>query len=86
MPIMGRRTLREKILYKMVYLGEVEKNGQIVKKYKKVSRFPRAQRKDILAYVFVFSAILIIAVFVNMLVSGMKPKGSIEYSPSTRQF
>jgi hypothetical protein len=53
------KTLLERILYKYEYVGYVEKDGNVLKKYKKVKRFPMLGRGIKIVLYLLFGAALV---------------------------
>ena len=59
---MRDRPLWEKIKYKYQYVGQVEKEGESYKKYKKVRRFPVSRKiLNIILFTLLIVAILALA-------------------------
>jgi len=63
------------MLYKYEYLGQVEKEGQIFKKYKKVRRIPfLKQALRVLFYVTLFALVLFLLTYLGSVMSSGKLK------------
>lgn len=73
---MRDRPLWEKIKYKYEYVGQVEKEGEPYKKYKKVRRFPVP--KKTLGTVLFALLILGILALVNLLTGLFLPVSSVQ--------
>ena len=58
----------KRLLYKYKYLEQIEKDGVVYKKYKKVNRF-RALKKNLGRLVFYTIAILLMLALANILLS-----------------
>jgi hypothetical protein len=57
---MRNNTLWEKIKYKYEYLGQVEKEGEVYKKYKKVRRLP-VSKKVMTTFLYLILVLIILA-------------------------
>ena len=65
---MKNNSFLKRLLYKYKYLEQVEKDGVIYKKYKKVGRF-RALKRNLSKLVFYTIVILLMLALANMLLS-----------------
>jgi hypothetical protein len=59
---MRKKPLWERLKYKYQFMGQVEKEGEIYKKYRKVRRFPISQKvASFLVYLILVLALIAIA-------------------------
>jgi hypothetical protein len=73
---MRNNTLWEKIKYRYEYLGQVEKEGEVYKKYKKVRRFPLS-KKFITISLYLILILVVFAManlFANLFMAGIGAK------------
>jgi hypothetical protein len=70
---MRNRPLWEKIKYKYEYVGQVEKDGEPYKKYKKVRRFPISRKMlSVTLFVLLILGILALAnLLTGLFISGI---------------
>ncbi len=59
---MSKRSFLERLLYRYEYLGAVEKDGQVYKKFKKTPRIPHLRR-------YAFAVWYLLAVIILIVVS-----------------
>jgi hypothetical protein len=71
---MRRRSLWQGLFYRMEYVGEAEKDGKVVKKYRKVARFPKVNKSDILTYAIIIILTIFAAVFLASVAGSTKLK------------
>ena len=72
----AKRSLYDKIFFKMEYVGDAEKDGHLFKKYKKVARFPSMRPSTVGIYILVFAAVIAIAILLSLFSTGLKPRGT----------